>query len=283
MADNHDNRASIGTGRTAGTRASISHLLAMAMAMGTHPSEGPHPYRSPAHMTYGDALSDRHEWRHTVFLVEFLTNTKWKERIQVADHYPDGSEETLAEIEELIAKQHHEGREARREEIVAESDNYLGLFENVCYFDAHSHPVTSGLVQIMSQIGWAVVMHHKERCRRKRPSYQDPRIRPMIRVPTHPSYPSGHSTQVHLIKNALSEVFGFRGEKFRDELGKVAARIAENREWAGVHFKSDTVAGEKLAADIWTVASQNNSFKNLIAAAKDEAERESESLYRVLD
>jgi hypothetical protein len=234
-------------------------------------------------MTYGDALTDRHEWRHTIFLVEFLTNTDWKKRIKVVDHYPDGSTETLAEVEELIAKQHHEGRGARRDEIVAEADDYLGLFENLCYFDAHSHPVTSDLVQILNQIGWAVVMHFKERHRRKRPSYQDPRIRPTIRVPAHPSYPSGHSTQAHLIKNALSEVFGFRGEKFKDALGEMAARIAENREWAGLHFKSDTIAGENLALAIWNLAKGNPNFDKLIKKAKAEAERESEALYKVLD
>jgi hypothetical protein len=274
MTDQNDNRAPIGNSRRAGTRTGIGHLLGMGMGMGmgTHASEGPHPYRSPAHMVYGGSLIDNYEWRHTVFLVEFLTNTDWK-RIDVPKPKADDSNETIAELAELKNKQHHEDRAARHDEIVAESDDYVGLFENLCYFDAHSHPVISDLVQIVDQIGWAVVQCFKAVHRRVRPSYLDPEIRPIIRVPTHFAYPSGHSTQAHLIENALFEVFSFRGDGFRRELNRVAARIAENREWAGVHFKSDTVAGYNLAKAICDLAKPNSNFEKLIRAAKEEAQR----------
>lgn len=283
MTDIFQKRAPIGTGRTEGTRTGISHLLGMGMGMGMAPhGDVPHPYFSPTHMVYGGSLIDNNEWRYTVFLVEFLTETKWKD-IPIPRPSEDDENKTKQELTQLKDKQNHEDRAARRDEIVSESDDYLGLFENLCYFDFHSHPVTSDLVQIMDQIGWTVVQYFKETFRRNRPSYLDPSIRPMIRVPGHPSYPSGHSTQAHLIKHALSEVFSFRSDQFHDQLGQVAARIAENREWAGVHFKSDTEAGKNLAAAIWNIAKRNPNFKKLIDAAKHEALDRDKSRYNLLD
>jgi len=282
MADHFDKRAPISKDGTAGTGAGISHLLGMGMGMGMAALGGPQSSSMPNHVVYGNDLLDQHEWRYTVFLVEFLMTTNWQAEIKVPQPNPDDSEETKSELKKLRDKQDHEGRAERYDEIVAESDEYLGLFENLCYFDAHSHPALSDLVQTVDQIGWTVVQYYKEYYGRKRPSYLDPTIRPVIRVPTHPSYPSGHSTQSHLIKNVLLDVFDFRGKEFLDELQKVATRIAENREWAGVHFESDTLAGENLASSIWSLAKRNPNYSRLLETAKAEAKRYADSGHTLL-
>ena len=261
----------------AGSGSGISHILGMGMGMG--PGEGAHPYRSQTHMVYGEALIDRHEWRHTVFLVEFLMTTDWQTKIDVARPPADDSNETESELQDLRVKRDHEGRQERAEEIIAEIYDYVGLYENRCYFDARSHPVTSDLVWTVDLIGWTVVQYYKELFGRKRPSQLDPSIRPIVRVPTFPAYPSGHSTQAHLINCALQEVLRERIDKpspslpaitLRDELDSITRRIAENREWAGVHYKSDTEAGKELAKSIWALIERNPNFARLIEEAKKE-------------
>ena len=283
MIDSVNKRPPIDKARAANPSAGMSHLLGMGMGMG--PGEGAHPYRSPTHIIYGESLIDRHEWSHTVFLVEFLTNTDWKKKIRVEEPRDDQDEQTLSELKKLRSKQDHEHRRERSYEIIAEVHDYVGLYENLCYFDAHTHPITSSLVQTVDLIGWTVVQYYKERFGRTRPSYLDPAIRPVIRVPAHPAYPSGHSTQAHLIRNALEDVLDFRDDDFRVALSELAQRIAENREWAGVHYESDTLAGKKLALDIWHLAKSNQNFEKFIAEAKDEwtSSRAFPSRYQLLD
>jgi len=278
--------------KTAGPGSRISHILGMGMGMG--PGEGAHPYRSQTHLVYGEPLIDRHEWRHTVFLVEFLMTTDWRTRIRVDAPSADDSDVTESELQDLRVKRDHEGRQERAEEIIAEIYDYVGLYENRCYFDAHSHPVTSDLVWTMDLIGWTLVQYYKELFGRKRPSQLDPSIRPMIRVPTFSAYPSGHSTQPHLINCALKEVLRDRIDipspslpaiTLRHDLDSITRRIAENREWAGVHYKSDTEAGKQLAESIWTLIARNSNFDRLIGEAKKEwhPDRAPQSSYQFLE
>ena len=97
---------------------------------------------------------------------------------------------------------------------------------------------------------------------RPRPSFLCPDIEPLIDVPTHPSYPSGHSTQAYLVALALSDVLSYRTsalewDKFDLGLRNLAKQIGENREWAGVHYQSDTIAGRNLAQNLWNRISNN--------------------------
>jgi hypothetical protein len=68
--------------------------------------------------------------------------------------------------------------------------------------------------------------------------------------PMHPSFPSGHSTQAHLVANVLEDVFGVNGVKRAAR--KMAWHIGRNRELAGLHYPSDTKAGEVLARVLQT-------------------------------
>jgi hypothetical protein len=65
--------------------------------------------------------------------------------------------------------------------------------------------------------------------------------------PAHPAYPSAHATQSHLIGALLCMVDSSVRSRFADELDWLAKRIAMNRERAGVHYESDSIAGEALA------------------------------------
>jgi membrane-associated phospholipid phosphatase len=92
-------------------------------------------------------------------------------------------------------------------------------------------------------------------------------------VPGHAAYPSGHATQAFLIAHSLAAIFPAKSKPGIDlALQALAARIARNREIAGLHYASDTAAGIELAGAIWRTLKDGNEFKILSAAAKKEWE-----------
>jgi hypothetical protein len=92
----------------------------------------------------------------------------------------------------------------------------------------------------------------------------------MVPTPRHPAYPSNHSFQSHLIPEMLSVILGDRrADGTRPEHGIVkvaqafAARIAQNREIAGVHYEADSTAGAMLARNL-----VSNLWQTMIDEAK---------------
>ena len=79
---------------------------------------------------------------------------------------------------------------------------------------------------------------------RVRPSFYDDRLQPSIELPPHPAYPSGHATQA----TTVALILGCVDPDNRDFY--LSNRVGWNRELAGVHYPSDTVAGERLAHHI---------------------------------
>ncbi|NKB55969.1 MAG: hypothetical protein GKS00_06505 [Alphaproteobacteria bacterium] len=187
------------------------------------------------------------------------------------------------QIEELIKKQENtEQIEIRYPQIIAEVRDFVGLFENLCQYGAHTHPITADLVATVVEIGWDVVQYYKEIFARRRPSVINPYVRPLIRVPRFAAYPSGHATQAHLVKEILKEILScVMGDEERfvieQRLDETAERIGVNREYAGVHYASDTHSGMCLAHDIWQVASKNPTFIRFIKAAQEEWARSEQS------
>ena len=166
------------------------------------------------------------------------------------------------EIQALKDRQQDHGREAKLDNIIGEATSFGYRFEEFCGFDAHTHPTTYRVLQTMILIGWHVAIHFKCQFNRTRPSFLCPDIVPLIEVPTHPSYPSGHATQAYLAALALREVFDYRiraleWDEFHLGLLNLAMEIGENREWAGVHYASDTAAGQTLARDLWQYVRNN--------------------------
>lgn len=70
----------------------------------------------------------------------------------------------------------------------------------------------------------------------------DEEIYPWIELPTHPAYPSGHATQ----SSFCAEVLSHYHPEYRECFEKASEEISVNREIAGLHFHSDTIAGYKL-------------------------------------
>lgn len=92
-----------------------------------------------------------------------------------------------------------------------------------------------------------LVLNQKALFNRQRPWQAAPGIHPMF-MPGHPSYPSGHSTVCHAVAWTFGLVlartrYAGIGVGFSD----YASGVAQRREVAGVHYRSDTVAGMALA------------------------------------
>ncbi|MEM1161734.1 MAG: phosphatase PAP2 family protein, partial [Pseudomonadota bacterium] len=91
----------------------------------------------------------------------------------------------------------------------------------------------------------------------KRPIELSPQIQPIIPTPTHGSLPSGHATEAFTLARLIwklllaSKVKRYaEGAYWGTMLMRTAARIAENRTVAGVHYPVDSEAGAFLGLNI---------------------------------
>jgi len=177
---------------------------------------------------------------------------------------------TKAELEELFWKQGHPEREQRLQDIIDQDYDYVPTLLHHLGIDPHQHSKTLRLIETLGFLGAMVVMPWKLEHNRLRPSQLDKDLEPAILVPAHPSYPSGHATQSYLTAEALKHVMD---SDIHTHIEHVANEIAVNREWAGVHFASDTEAGKNLGEDIWDkilAIATPNIFDTLITSVKEE-------------
>ena len=87
------------------------------------------------------------------------------------------------------------------------------------------------------------ILKLKIKFNRVRPSFLSSKLKPAIQNPLHPAYPSGHAGESMIAALVLGEFF----PEHRERLIKYAKSIGHNREKAGVHYHSDTLAGQKVA------------------------------------
>ncbi len=101
------------------------------------------------------------------------------------------------------------------------------------------------------------IFHYKTTFDRIRPSLLDDQLESSIPVPDHPAYPSRHSSQAHFVAFVLGYLDPDQAEVYTAD----ALRIATNREVAGVHYPSDTMAGVALAQGYWEFLLQDEVFR----------------------
>lgn len=150
-------------------------------------------------------------------------------------------------------------------EIESERDIQTGWLAAILT-PASSFPHTAFLLSEVDQSLDIIIMRAKHSFDRVRPSYLDPTLSTAISVPLHPSYPSGHATQVFVYAHILSEL----DPQNTDIYWQRAEEIAVNREYAGVHYPSDTAAGKQLAAAYYAHLLQNSYFQALLFNAQKE-------------
>ena len=110
------------------------------------------------------------------------------------------------------------------------------------------------LIKFISKSVDPIILNLKKKYNRVRPYRLDTSIIPSIKPPKHPSYPSGHSIQSFIIAYLLSEKYPEKKNFFM----KTAYSIAKNREYAGVHYSSDTIYGTIIAQKLSELFSNEN-------------------------
>jgi membrane-associated phospholipid phosphatase len=117
---------------------------------------------------------------------------------------------------------------------------------------SNGYPETTKVLSIANFIAGFCAMYYKGRYQRPRASMLCPALMPPIPVPGHASFPSGHSTQAHLIAYCAIELLNGLPQlpAMENDLLALADRIARNREIAGLHYPSDSEGGKKLARNV---------------------------------
>lgn len=93
--------------------------------------------------------------------------------------------------------------------------------------------------------------------------------RTVIPTPGHPSYPAGHAAQAYTAALLLATLFPDTPTVSTSLLG-AAARVADNRVVAGIHFPSDCEAGRQLALKFVPLLLSQSAFQQLLSDAAAE-------------
>ena len=91
-------------------------------------------------------------------------------------------------------------------EILSQADEFISYFMNLMTISPSSFPKTTRVLYLASLIGHLVAMKLKAYFNRMRPSQLCPALLPPLAVPGHASFPSGHSTQAHLMALCINDV-----------------------------------------------------------------------------
>lgn len=150
--------------------------------------------------------------------------------------YPSNANVVKDELENIKEKQKKLTSDHRKE-IYHESEDDL---EILAYEMTHNPNYASRMLYNIQTYIDPIIMYIKNQFDRVRPYHLDKDIHPTIEHPGHPSYPSGHATQVYYMAFYMAQKEPHNKEKYL----KIANRVAENREYAGVHYKSDSQYGK---------------------------------------
>lgn len=111
---------------------------------------------------------------------------------------------------------------------------------------------------------------------RQRPYEYSDEIESVTDTDDSPSFPSGHAIEAY----ALAEVLGERYPDKKDELDKMADKIAKSRLQMGNHFPSDIEVGEKVGkmiADAYLSTTKIEKWGDILSKKGDGFKREKES------
>ncbi len=110
------------------------------------------------------------------------------------------------------------------------------------------------------------IVRDKKRYARPRPSQLTEGLELVVPNPGHAAYPSGHATQSMI----MSEILGMLDPGHADSYVNYAYAIARRREIAGVHYPSDSAAGQYLAGKVLVALMQVVEFRDLLNQAQSD-------------
>ena len=182
---------------------------------------------------------------------------------------PPGPDESPGEIATLHEYQRRlQDDRARRHEIPAQAAGGVPveLPRPLGIDDLVGFAVTRRLVLTVLDLTSDAGHRFKAAFGRARPDVVDRTLRPALGNPPHHAYPSNHSFQFHSVAEVMTRAGPELGAA--PELCFAAARVAENREYAGLHYPSDTEAGRVLAQ--WFLPHLCEACRELMLAARRE-------------
>jgi len=192
----------------------------------------------------------------------------WQKQIVLPKPPANSSIRTRRELDMLLQRQ-NDRTDQDTKDIEAELNLRGFTWGDIQFADClnnDEYPATRELLLAANQDLYVVLFTLKHHFDRVRPAELEPRLQPCIDVPDHPAYPSGHSTLAHVFGYLFQELVPEQGEVIRRD----AARIAQNREIAGVHYPSDSDAGRLLARQLVDLLLANPEFQKLLDAARAE-------------
>ena len=160
---------------------------------------------------------------------------------------PPGPDHSRLETQLLLAMQRNiDERKLRIPDIVQEATLDLTAFTRPLGIDGLAgFESTEALFLELLTVTEYVGLYYKGLFGRLRPNQVEPRLRPVLANPAHEAYPSNHSFQCHTLAFAFNTILP--EHPATQVLSEAALNVAQNREWAGLHYPSDTAAGQLLA------------------------------------
>ena len=186
-------------------------------------------------------------------------------RVLEANGYPKMQGEVDAELKALVYLSMAE-RPRRLPEIISQAADIRPYFNSLLGGSMVGKAASAALIETGLAVGLMVAMHFKYIYNRARPWQIYPPLLPPVTTPAHPSYPNGHSLQSHIIAHSLA----LANKALEAPTLAMAGRIAENREVAGLHFRSDTKAGMRLAETVVNLLKEMPRFKEILHRARNE-------------
>jgi hypothetical protein len=106
-------------------------------------------------------------------------------------------------------------------------------------------PRTLELMQLALDVAFVVEQRFKHALAVPRPHEINPSVCPALLTPGHGSLPSGHATEAFTIAALMTALLN-DDKDTGPTLRRLAQRIADNRQVAGLHYAIDTLAGQLL-------------------------------------
>jgi acid phosphatase (class A) len=170
---------------------------------------------------------------------------------------PPSSIETADEVAYLRML---EGQRTSEQEALINSQindaEVMNFFLKQTGIDPATKPLTILLMKEAINEAGFYILREKWRFQRARPYDVDPTLSISIDPPPHSSYPSGHGGQSWAVAIFLSELDPEKSNLWFE----IANSIGHNREIAGVHYPSDTKAGQLLSDQVMGALLNNDEF-----------------------
>jgi hypothetical protein len=178
--------------------------------------------------------------------------------------------ETRADLDDMLKKQ----AEERTPETIAriKSEDKMNWYAEWSFREdglmpsPQEAPELHKLLEHVASNTWFFIMHEKHRFKRARPTQLEENLTTVIAVPEHASYPSGHATQGYATGLVLAKLDPAHAEEYL----KLGNEIGVRREIAGVHYHSDTLAGQGMATAIVNALFDTPTIQALIPDARAE-------------